>query len=73
MPTVIDCLVEVHHLVRHEISMHTPTWCANCQQKIFGNPPRGMPTMVDCLVEVHVIRNYMVIETQDLYRFRPSV
>jgi hypothetical protein len=38
-----------------------------------GSPPRGIPMIVDWPIEVRVIRNRMVTETQDLYRFRPSV
>jgi hypothetical protein len=46
---------------------------SRCRWDVVGSPPRGIPLMVDWSVEVHVIRNWMVTETQDLYRSRSLV
>ena len=50
-----DVDLEVRHLVRHGISMHTPYLACHCRQNLIGSLLRGIPTVVDELVEVRVI------------------
>ena len=50
---------------------HTPTWRANCRQKMFDSP-LGVSHDGRFVVDVRVIKNKKAIETQELDRFRPS-
>ena len=53
---VDDVDLEVRHLVRYGISMHTPYLVRHCQRNLVSSLPRGIPTVVDESVEVRVIR-----------------
>ena len=50
-----DVDLEVRHLVRQGISMHTPHGGHHYRQNLVGSPPRGIPTIVDESVGVRVI------------------
>ena len=62
------------HLVRHELSTHTPYLVCHYRQNLVGSLPRGMPMVVDESVEVLVRKpdGNTKRKRQRLDRFGPS-